>query len=74
MPKSLTRRSAIPYLFAAVSAPALVATAPRFAAAAVGEGQPVPQGYGQCSQCRCQGYSGSQHVCQNCGHNYQAHW
>ena len=33
-------------------------------------------GYGQCSTsgCPCRGYTGSQQLCQNCGHQYRAHW
>jgi hypothetical protein len=31
-------------------------------------------GYGACSLCACPAYSGSGHVCANCGHNYQSHW
>lgn len=31
-------------------------------------------GYGRCSACNCPGYTGSQWVCANCGHNYQTHW
>lgn len=33
-------------------------------------------GYGQCSVsgCACRGYSGSQQLCQNCGHQYGMHW
>lgn len=31
-------------------------------------------GYGACASCKCPAYSGNQAVCQNCGHNYAAHW
>lgn len=33
-------------------------------------------GYGACSVpgCPCQGYAGSAQLCQNCGHQYPAHW
>ena len=33
-------------------------------------------GYGQCSVpgCPCQGYYGNGPLCQNCGHQYGAHW
>lgn len=33
-------------------------------------------GYGACSVsgCYCQGYMGSGPQCQNCGHQYGAHW
>lgn len=30
--------------------------------------------YGQCSKCSCQAYQGSDQVCGNCGHNYDAHY
>jgi hypothetical protein len=33
-------------------------------------------GYGACSisGCPCKGYMGSAQLCQNCGHQYGAHW
>ena len=36
----------------------------------------VHRGYGACSTsgCNCQGYTGSGNTCENCGHNYSAHW
>lgn len=70
MHNPLTRRKALTTVFAAIVIPA---AAPQTGAAVMG-GEPVPQGYGQCSQCACPAYSGSAQVCQNCGHNYAAHW
>jgi len=74
MAKPLTRRSALPYLFAAASAPIAGTVTLQVAAAPLVEGGTVPQGYGRCSACACPGYTGSQNVCQNCGHNYATHW
>lgn len=33
-------------------------------------------GYGNCSSsgCPCRAYAGNQQLCQNCGHQYGAHW
>ena len=73
MPKQMTRRSALPYVFAAVSIPTVAAVVPP-SAAADREVEPLPHGYGRCSACACPGYTGSQNVCQNCGHNYATHW
>jgi hypothetical protein len=61
----MSRRSAMSYLFVAAAG---IATAgmlmPRRAEA----------GYGRCSQCNCPAYQGQQNTCENCGHNYGAHW
>lgn len=73
MSQKITRRSALPRLVFAISAP-LAGTAALRCAPAVAEEKPAPQGYGKCSACACPGYSGSYNVCQNCGHNYQTHW
>ena len=37
---------------------------------------PAKAGYGACSisGCPCQAYMGGADLCQNCGHQYQAHW
>ena len=78
MPKFLSRRGALPFFFAAAGAPlatVVTSTKGRSSTLAAEGVQPgVPQGYGQCSQCRCPGYQGNQQVCGNCGHNYGAHW
>ncbi len=71
MQKPLTRRSAFPLLCAAIVA---APTASTRAAAGLTKGEPLPHGYGRCSLCACPGYTGSQWVCDNCGHNYQMHW
>jgi hypothetical protein len=73
MSPKITRRSALPRLALAASAPLAVAAGLR-CTPALAEDKPVLQGYGQCSACACPGYSGSQNVCQNCGHNYPTHW
>jgi hypothetical protein len=31
-------------------------------------------GWGRCSECNCQQYQGTTNICDNCGHNYAAHW
>jgi hypothetical protein len=31
-------------------------------------------GYDRCGQCGCQGFQGSQNMCGNCGHNFDAHY
>jgi hypothetical protein len=74
MPKPMTRRSALPYVFAAVSIPAVAVVAAPSAAALRDDETTTPHGYGRCSACACPGYVGNQNVCQNCGHNYATHW
>jgi hypothetical protein len=66
------RRRVIGLICIAVSAPAATAIATQSAAAPL----PVMQGYGACaaSGCNCPGFTGSQNLCGNCGHNYQTHW
>jgi hypothetical protein len=71
MTKLATRRRALLCLAASASA---VALAGPVAAATPKPGEPLPHGYGRCSLCACPGYTGNQWVCDNCGHNYQAHW
>jgi hypothetical protein len=72
MQKPLTRRHALPLLCAAIAAaPSVSAQA---GAAGPVKGEPLPRGYGRCSLCACPAYTGSQWVCDNCGHNYQMHW
>ncbi len=67
----LDRRRAIRFICAAVvSAPAVAATGAQSNAVR----QPVMQGYGACAACNCPGFTGSQNLCANCGHNYQTHW
>jgi hypothetical protein len=41
-----------------------------------GEHAHVHNGYGACSisGCPCQSYMGQDNLCQNCGHQYTAHW
>lgn len=73
MSKKITRRRALPRLALVVAAPAVAVTALRCTAVAAAE-MPVLQGYGQCASCACPGFTGSYNICQNCGHNYQAHW
>jgi predicted RNA-binding Zn-ribbon protein involved in translation (DUF1610 family) len=36
--------------------------------------KPPRCGYGQCNYCYCQSYQGNDYTCENCGHNYNAHW
>jgi len=68
----VTRRRALPLLCVAVAAAPAIGK--RAAAAGLPKREPLPHGYGRCSQCACQAYAGSQWVCDNCGHNYQMHW
>jgi hypothetical protein len=74
MPNPMTRRRALPWLFAAATAPIVATTSLQVAAAPLVEGETLPQGYGRCSACACAGYTGSGDICQNCGHNYRTHW
>jgi hypothetical protein len=74
MPNPMTRRRALPWLLAAASAPVVGTMSLQVAAAPLVEGETIPHGYGRCSACACPGYTGSQNVCQNCGHNYGTHW
>ena len=63
--KSLfTRRAAAKATFKVV-----VGTAAAVLAAAKAEA-----GYGRCSKCNCPAYEGNGNICDNCGHNYKAHW
>jgi hypothetical protein len=71
MQKNITRRHAVASVFVGVAAPA---SATRFVAEAIQDGATAPQGYGNCAECACPGYTGNAQVCQNCGHNYRAHW
>jgi hypothetical protein len=73
MQKPMTRRSALPFVFAAVSIPSVAAVAPP-GVAAVTDGPPVVEGYGRCYTCGCAGFTGNGNICNNCGHNYAAHW
>jgi hypothetical protein len=38
------------------------------------ENNSVQCGYGRCGQCGCKAFQGSQDMCENCGHNFGAHW
>ncbi len=75
MPNVFTRRGVLPVLVATASAPIVVTrlraetVSPRAMAP-----PPSPQGYGNCSQCRCPNFTGTSNICNNCGHNYQTHW
>jgi hypothetical protein len=72
MREPVTRRRVLPLLCVAVAA--VPAVGKRAAAAGRDKREPPPHGYGRCSVCPCPAYTGSQWVCENCGHNYQAHW
>ncbi|MCW5746492.1 MAG: hypothetical protein KIT36_09865 [Alphaproteobacteria bacterium] len=74
MIKPLTRRTALPLLFASFAAPTAAGATLQVAAAPLLDGQPVVNGYGRCSACACPAYAGNYNVCQNCGHNYATHW
>ena len=36
--------------------------------------KPAHAGMGRCSLCACPAFVGSTYICDNCGHNYSAHW
>ena len=74
MPKPMTRRRALPWLFAAASFPVVGTMSLQVAAAPLVEGETLPQGYGRCSACICPAYGGNQDLCTNCGHNFATHW
>jgi len=61
---AVTRRVGARYLLSAALA----------AAASLIASTRARAGYGKCSKCNCPAYEGNQNVCDNCGHNYSAHW